>query len=233
MKNLILLILCFTTMVFTSCKKNGNTITQTYNLPSFRAVSIQCSADLNVRYDSVQTVKMTGADNLLENLDMYVDNGTLIIKMKFGFYNENNIVGEVTIPTIDFAEVTGSGNIFIDNFTGLSNLELKVTGSGNISTNTLDLTGNTLTSKITGSGNIEVKGQADVENVTITGSGDYKSYNFLAGYSFTEITGSGNAEINISNDLHVKISGSGDVYYKGNPTMNVNVSGSGRVVNKN
>ena len=47
------------------------------------------------------------------------------------------------------------------------------------------------------------------------------------------ISGSGDAEVTVSDDLDVKITGSGDVYYKGNPDLDVNITGSGEVINAN
>ena len=47
------------------------------------------------------------------------------------------------------------------------------------------------------------------------------------------ISGSGSAEVNVSEQLDIKISGSGDVYYRGNPSINIDISGSGDVKDAN
>ena len=86
---------------------------------------------------------------------------------------------------------------------------------------------------ITGSGNIKLEGLGDELDIRITGSGDVAAFNLDVVRARVEITGSGNAEVSVEDELDVKISGSGDVRYKGNPSLDVNISGSGRVVDAN
>ena len=59
------------------------------------------------------------------------------------------------------------------------------------------------------------------------------SSDFLVNDSNVEIDGSGDVEVNCSDNLDVEIDGSGSVYYKGNPIINSDISGSGQVVNDN
>ncbi|BDS09868.1 head GIN domain-containing protein [Aureispira anguillae] len=233
MKKILSLFLFLTVFAFTSCEQNGPIATQTYDLNAFTGVSAQSAIDVNIIQGNTQSVKLTGADNLLDKVDIYVENSTLIIKMKFGFYQNNNIVADITIPSIDFVEISGSGNVWLDDFAFTDDLTMKITGSGNIKTGVLDLSNQTLTCEVTGSGNITTQGQANVTNLKISGSGDYEAHDMIAGYGHTKITGSGNAKVNITTDLHVTISGSGNIYYKGQPTIEVNITGSGEVINDN
>jgi hypothetical protein len=45
-----------------------------------------------------------------------------------------------------------------------------------------------------------------------------------------EITGSGDAHLQVANLLKARISGSGEVYYKGNPQLDTKITGSGKVI---
>lgn len=233
MKNLLACLAILTSLVFTSCEKNGPITTQTRTFDSFTGVSVQSAIDVNIEYGTTQSVVLKAPDNLLDKMDLYVDNGTLIIKMKVGIYNTNELVVDVVIPTIDFAEVTGSGDMWVGDFANLNDVWMKVTGSGNIKTGSLGMTEKTLTMDITGSGDIKVNGEAKAANVKVTGSGDCDAYGMLVASSDTKVTGSGNVKLNVTNDLNVTISGSGDVYYKGNPTVNVSITGSGDLVHTN
>jgi hypothetical protein len=67
----------------------------------------------------------------------------------------------------------------------------------------------------------------------VSGSGDLKAFNFKTRRTETQISGSGNSEISVSENLTVRISGSGDVAYKGNPKIDSRISGSGRLINAN
>ncbi|MCP4442751.1 MAG: DUF2807 domain-containing protein [Aureispira sp.] len=236
MKNLFFLVLATALITFSSCKKeenSGPTITETKDLDAFTGVSTQSCIDANIYYGDQQSVTLTGPEDLLKKVNIYVENGRLIMKMKNGTYLHNqNIVADITIPRIDYVKVTGSGDVWIDQFSNLIDLELTITGSGDIKTGILTLS-NDVDSKITGSGQIEIQGSADRTYIEITGSGDYKAFGLKANTCSAEITGSGNVEAYVNSDLDVNISGSGDVDYKGEPTIEVNISGSGEVSNKN
>lgn len=235
MKNLFVFVLATALITFTSCKKDGNTgpsITETKDLDAFTEVSTQSCIDANIYHGDQQSVTLTGPENLLKKVNIYVEKGRLIIKMKNNIWISNkNIVADITIPKIDFVEITGSGDVWIDQFSNLTDLELNITGSGDIETSTLTIANN-LDSKITGSGEIKIQGSVDQSSIKITGSGDYKAYGLEANSCTAKITGSGDVETYVNNSLDVDISGSGDVSYKGEPSVNVDISGSGEVTKK-
>lgn len=234
MKQLInVLILLASSFYFSSCDKTSATITKDYSLSTIDKVSVQCACDANIHYGTSQEVVLTGSEHILENVDVYVDGTTLIIKMKPGVYPNVDIVADVTIPTVKFVEVAGSGNIWVDAFSNLSDLTLSISGSGNIGTGYLDLGQDKLTAEISGSGTIEVDGLAESSYVEIAGSGDYEGFGLSTMYTTVDISGSGNVEVNASNDLDIDIAGSGSVSYKGQPSLNTTISGSGDVTNAN
>jgi hypothetical protein len=129
--------------------------------------------------------------------------------MKPGIHPNVDVVAEITIPTVEFVEVAGSGNIWIDAFSNLSDLTLNISGSGNIRTGYLDMGQDKLTTKILGSGTIEVAGIAESSYVKIAGSGDYEGFGLSTMYTTVDISGSGNVEVSASNDLDVDIAGLG------------------------
>jgi hypothetical protein len=214
-----------------ACQKNGETISRNYTLTPFYRVAVQSDINVNINYSAVQTVKVTGADNLLSNLDMYVLNGTLVVKMKVGFY-DNNLTADITIPTFDYIEVSNDADVKLGAFAGLTDLQLKVMGSGTIKSEAL-VVSNKIDSYIGGSGTIELQGIAHKGDIAIGASGIYKSYGLLTSLCYTNIEGSGYAEVNVTDELNVHISGGGTVYYKGNPTIQTTITGSGTVVNAN
>ena len=136
----------------------------------------------------------------------------------------------ITIPEIRELTIAGSGEIFGENVFLVEDAELRISGSGNMD---LAMEGDDFEVAITGSGNIKLEGLADELDIKITGSGDIAAFKLDALRARIEITGSGNAEVQVQDELDVKISGSGDVRYKGTPSLDINISGSGRVVDAN
>lgn len=235
MKKLVYLSFAFLlSLYFSSCDKTSATIDKTYSVSTIEKVSVQCACDANIYYGATQEdVEVSGSEHLLEKLEVVVDGTTLILRMKPGIYNNMDIVANITIPMIRFIEVNGSGNVWVDDFSSLDDLVVNVSGSGNIRTQDLGLGQNKLTTDISGSGNVEVNGVAGSSYTKISGSGSYEAFGLSISSGNVNISGSGNAELTVSNDLTVDVSGSGSVHYKGQPVINTNISGSGSVVDAN
>ena len=84
-----------------------------------------------------------------------------------------------------------------------------------------------------GSGIISIHGMADRLILENEGSGKFKGFQFTVSNCDIENMGSGDCEVNVTNQLDLDIEGSGDVYYKGTPAIDAKISGSGKVVNAN
>ena len=86
-----------------------------------------------------------------------------------------------------------------------------------------------------GSGNVTVADPISVGQmkVYLLGSGGFYGFPLSASTCQVDISGSGNCEVTVDNDLDVVIEGSGSVYYKGSPSIEVDITGSGRVVDTN
>jgi len=86
-----------------------------------------------------------------------------------------------------------------------------------------------------GSGNVTVSDPMSVDQmkVYLMGSGSFFGFPLSASACQVDISGSGECEITVRNDLDVVIDGSGSVYYKGSPLIHEDITGSGQVVDAN
>jgi hypothetical protein len=87
----------------------------------------------------------------------------------------------------------------------------------------------------TGSGNVTVSDamSTDRMSVSLIGSGGFFGFPLESNTCDVDISGSGNCEITVNDDLDVVIDGSGSIYYKGSPIIHDDITGSGRVVEAN
>ena len=87
----------------------------------------------------------------------------------------------------------------------------------------------------TGSGNVTVSDPISVDRMEISliGSGGFYGFPLTASRCQADISGSGNCEITVKENLDVVVDGSGSVYYKGSPIIHEDITGSGRVVDTN
>ena len=83
---------------------------------------------------------------------------------------------------------------------------------------------------ITGAGGFKLSGpQQDMLDIYITGTGDIKAFDMEVKACNIRITGAGNCEVNVRDQLDVDISGVGNIRYMGSPALNTDVSGVGNV----
>ncbi|MEZ4921713.1 MAG: head GIN domain-containing protein [Crocinitomicaceae bacterium] len=222
-----------------SCKKggvfcyreDGNIITQERSVGSFTEVALSDIGHVYVEQADQQSVIVETSSNLQDIIVTEVKGNTLEIKTKKGKCIKGNPTLNVYVktPNLNALTISGSGSIYASRLVTTSNMELCISGSGDI---TLDsLSTDDLKATISGSGNIVVEGADTMsyENLNISGSGNITTINYPALKAKATISGSGSCKVHAINELNVSISGSGDVLYRGTPAITNSSSGSGTV----
>jgi hypothetical protein len=229
------LVLLFTATI-SSCKKDcfaikgkGDKVTQSYTLPAFTMIRNSLSADVYLTQDSVASLSVKGQSNILDILELKVENNELSIgfKNKCGSIKYDDLEIDIHLPTLEKIDISGSGNVQTMNQFTSNSFQMNVSGSGNITAAIISST--IVKGNISGSGGLYLSGATPIEDFTISGSGDIRSYALSSDHSSISISGSGNADVYVNDHLDARISGSGDIKYKGNATVNSSISGSGSV----
>lgn len=212
-------------------KGEGPKVVRELNLDKFDGFTLSISGTVYVRQGSPQSVEIEAQDNIIANIKTDVSGNIWKIGFDKNVRDHDGVKIWITVPTLTRAGISGSGDIVGESrFTGLGDLDLGISGSGNIR---LEFEAKNVSSGISGSGDMDLRGRADSHQVRISGSGDIKAYDLETGASEIRISGSGGCQVNASEDLNISTSGSGDVYYRGRPRVKAKVSGSGEVVPKN
>jgi len=204
-------------------------ISKNFDLASFQGVSLSSSFDVSIEYGQQQEVTITGSEAFFEKLEVKVEKGILFLGMKKGKYKNLDLKAKIIIPHLTFGGIVGSGDMIISNFSNLTDLKLRISGSGDITATKELYVKNNLEVQITGSGDVQINGSAQHSAISVSGSGECKAANFKTNSNSTRITGSGNVEINAAKEVEVQLSGSGNLYYKGNPSIRQRITGSGNV----
>ncbi|MCB0738444.1 MAG: DUF2807 domain-containing protein [Bacteroidetes bacterium] len=243
MKTLSLLTLLAITLGLSSCyydgglictKPNGEMAQELREVSAFKSIDLMMAADVVITPGEEYTVEVSASENILDIIKTEVSGQELNIRTKTGecIRGNSNVTITITAPNIEEIKISGSGNITNTAGWETDQLELRVTGSGDI--NLDDLVVKSYEVDITGSGSIELSGtDAEKGYVEISGSGDLDAYDLAVNKCEVSITGSGTARVSANDELDIKISGSGDVYYKGKPSINQSITGSGNVHNQN
>ncbi len=259
MKKLSLLFaLSLVILFFSGCEKGifcisgkGEIVSSTLTVGNFTELEASGAFDIVVSQGDIQIVELTGHQNIIDKVKTSLVNDHLEIDLERGCYNDYELTIYVTVPDINEIKLNGSGDIIIEEFDELDQLDLIITGSGNIygdynfpinnllfyisGSGNIDFATSALniTSEIEGSGNVILSGTTITHEAIITGSGSFRTFNLITDNTSINIVGSGDCEVYVNNTLDIDISGSGNIYYKGHPNLNINISGTGNVYNNN
>ncbi|MCX2741106.1 head GIN domain-containing protein [Pontibacter anaerobius] len=221
---------------FSSCDEGGYCLegegeveSRTLELSKLRGVDVSGDTKVYIKRGDEQHVEVRGQANILDELETEMENGVWSVGFDRCLRNHEPVEVYITVPQLEQASVGGSGLIELEDVFKGRSFETSVSGSGDV---LLRLATRELNARISGSGTIRAAGVADVQDVSISGSGKYLGYDLNSREAEISISGSGKSEVEVSDRLDVEISGSGRVHYSGDPSVNSNVSGSGKVVKK-
>ncbi|MEA3495267.1 MAG: head GIN domain-containing protein [Bacteroidota bacterium] len=210
------------------CEKgSGVVVKEVRELDEFTSIELSSSADVYITQGDEQSVYIEIDDNVLEFVKTEVKGNELEIYTKGCIITSSKLKVFVTMKSLKDIDISGSGEIHGENQFHSNEMSLDVSGSGKIF---LSLQTNDLKTKISGSGEITLEGNANKHNISISGSGDLNAFKLKTVETDIDLSGSGEAFIDVVQKLDAKVSGSGDVEYNGDPKVRSKISGSGSVM---
>jgi cytoskeletal protein CcmA (bactofilin family) len=212
---------------WSTIKGEGKVVTQEIKLDPIHGFSLSFNGDVVVTQGSTQKIIIEGQQNIIDNIKRDVHHGHWNIEFDKNVKDAEPVKVTITVPTLDEVGLSGSGSIMSTNrFSGLNDLELSVSGSGDLQ---FSFEAKNTELNLSGSGEATVDGVTGELEINISGSGNVTAKDLVASDCEIAISGSGDAAVNVNGDLKTAISGSGDVTYKGNASVNASISGSGSV----
>ena len=198
-------------------------------LDPFDGVGISISADVYYVQGNTHEIRIEGNEGDVEDLITEVSDGFLQVKYEDWRTHRSKLTIYVTSKELEAVKVSGSGHFWVEKTLSPREMELAMSGSGQIFFSELNT--KEVDVKISGSGSISIEGGNGQElDAKISGSGRLMAERFEVSEFTAAISGSGNIKITCKDGLDAKISGSGSVYYHGDPKINSVSSGSGKVV---
>lgn len=229
-------------------KGNGNVTTETRAMSSFDRIDNEGDFEVYIIQDSVYEVTIEAESNLISHVRTNISGSTLEIDTDDNLKQTYPIKITVRTPVVYGVSLSGSGLVDVGQISTES-MDIGLSGSGNISgaitaenvyvgisgsgSSNMIVNCNTIETYIGGSGDMYFSGIGNIARFNISGSGAVKAYDFPVKECYTNVSGSGNMYLNVSEVLNVDISGSGSVYYIGYPAISTNITGSGSIISSN
>ena len=206
--------------------------TKTYSITDVSRLRIAGPFDVHVHVGPSASVRATGPQEAIDRLSVEQNEEVLVIKplpggwggWPMGFHGK--LVVDVTMPTLDQAAVTGSGDTTIDRVKGEA-ASLVLSGSGSLTVGGIQVT--QLNATMTGSGDLSLAGRAVAAKAVLTGSGNFKADQLLADDAQVNLTGSGDLKIGVRRSAKGSLAGSGDLSIVGPAACAIARTGSGDV----
>lgn len=187
---------------------NGQIVTESRAVGNFTQIEARGASDVVVRVGPAPSLAITADSNIIPQLTSEIRGNKLVLESRGSYRTRNTPRIVVTVPSLESAALSGSGNVTVDGIGG-SSVALAVYGSGNMA----------------------ATGRAGELAVAINGSGNADARGVAAGSATVAISGSGNATVATSGPLSGAISGSGNIRHVGQPSaVSVVRNGSGAVV---
>lgn len=239
----VLMFLCFTGIQAQTVTPSKKYITKELNnVSNFSSIRVLGSPDVEYRQssDSKTTVSIYGSDNLVDLLEVSTVNGVLQVNIKKGvkiLSGERRLKVIASSPSLDDVDIKGSADVYLKGTLKGADLNLNITGSGDIEAENLQYTNlsafvkgsgdinvknvkaTTVKTIVSGSGDVEMKGSTQMAMLTVNGSGDISADKLTATNVVATVSGSGDISCYASKQLDAKANGSGDIEYKGNPSI--------------
>ena len=227
----IALTLVAATLIAASAFKSFAQTQQTRQVSGFTGISSSNSFTVHVKIDGTESLKISADEKTINDIETVVENGTLKIGLKREFSWSHRDFGKVdvyvTAKSLSMLSNSGSGSITLDGVLDGNDVQIHISGSGNI---TSAVKAGALAVHISGSGSVNLAGTSNDADVHISGSGQLRAKDFKTDELTVGLSGSGIAHITAEKKISGHISGSGSLVYSGNPTeVDVRSSGSGRV----
>ena len=205
---------------------SGTVATEIREASGFSGVLLLGSGRVRIELTGTESVEIEAEDNLLEHLTTDVVDGVLELSSSRSISPTEEIVYTINASMLERVSISGSGDVEATGVRG-ERFAADISGSGSIGVFDIDV--EAVTAAISGSGEVDIGGATDSLEVSINGSGGFDGVDLIAIRGRVVVSGSGNAAVNVIDQLDAEISGSGNITYVGDPTVNSVTSGSGSI----
>ena len=203
---------------------------RSWSVSDFDRITISGSPDVELIQGDVERVTAMGDDRALDDLEVYVEDGELVVRQisSGSWWRNRNDHLQVRIELADLEALvlSGASDVVMEEL-DTTTFQLSVSGSSDIELEQLNA--QALRLRISGSADVELAGTVREQQVRITGSGDYKADQLESETAVVRVSGSADAKLRATRSLAARVSGSGSIRYAGAPVVESELSGSGSI----
>jgi len=208
-------------------------------IEDFQSINVNARYTVYLKQSNETKIEVRAEKEVMDISTFEVENGVLNINIERDDTNKSiwEEIDDIKIaPKLDIyismkeiksLSVNGNGKIITENSIASDNLILTVAGSGTLEA---DIKGKELTINHAGSGIMKLKGYATNATLNMSGYGKIEAYGLEVNNMVVKLTGSGNVEAFVSDDMNATVYGRGNIKFKGDTKkLTKNQYGQGKV----
>ena len=234
-KLVVSLILVGVMMLLTGCiqsvRGSGEVVSRTFEIEDFNALDIRGGYHVVWRQSDNVAVTIEMQENLFEFLQVSVAGETLRVNSTRNFSTSRGNSPRIYVYTPYLEMVNFYGAVNASDWDIVQGEKFQIQGAGAINV-ILELEVDTIDINLSGAGNLNLSGTADSANIITAGASNVLATQLQIRDVNVELSGAGDIDVAVSDNLSVELFGAGRVRYTGNPTIARTILGVGRVVQR-
>jgi len=187
-------------------KGSGKRVSQKRDVGTFTSISTEGAFTIEVVCQKDLSLEVEGDDNILDFVSAEVSNNVLRLRNKKDYSPSEPVAFKISVPNLDGITVLGAGRIDIK---GMNNDRFEIDASGAPA--------------------ISVAGTTKVVDIDTSGAAKIDTHNLHAARAVVDSRGVSKVDLDVTDQLDVKIAGPSQVTYKGDPVVNKQINGPGKV----
>ncbi len=210
-------------------KPSNTIISETWQVSGFNGIDMGTYGKVVLRQGDVETMIVSGSDNLVRLVETHIQDGILSIAAKEEFFltsftEENMLTFTIVAKEIETIIISGISEFEVESLI-TPRLLVSVSGGGNVIIN--QLATDDLRVVLSGMGTVQLAGAAKQAMIELSGTGSVDSPDLKIHSARVTLSGIGGANLWVTDQLTGDINGTGGVSYFGNPQTNVQTRGLG------
>jgi len=217
MKSFYLLLVLLLVVPAAACKHGlhsgirgtGKREVQKRTVTAFTSISTEGAFNIEVKCQKELGVEVEADENILPLVTTEVSTNVLYLKNTANYSVREPVTIRISVPDIEGLTVSGAGTIDISD---MKNDKFEIDSSGAPS--------------------IKVSGVTKLVDIDTSGAARIDTHNLRASHAIVDSKGVSKVDLDVRDQLDVKISGPSFVTYEGDPTVNQSISGPGKLQQK-
>lgn len=188
-------------------KGSGKRELQKRDVASFTAISTEGAFDIEITCQKgAAALEVEGDDNVLSLVTTEVGNNVLRLRSTGDYATAEPVKFKISVPNLEALSVSGAGHIDIK---GMNNDKFELDSSGAPS--------------------INVAGNTKLLDIDTSGAAKIDTHSLHATRAVVDSKGVSKVDLDVAEQLDVKVSGPSSITYKGDPVVNKTINGPGKV----